>query len=168
MESKKINSKIKVLFICLGNICRSPAAHLIFEKKFKEKFPHHQLVVDSAGTSRNHHGEFTDLRMQKLLKQNGYVEKKMARGLRTADILEFDYLICMDDSNFKNTCDFFRNNNSNLKLEDLKKIKLMKDFDPTFSLKEIADPYYGAERDFQLTINNLEKCIDHFLLGLNS
>jgi protein-tyrosine phosphatase len=162
------SEKIKILFICLGNICRSPAAHLIFQKKSIEKFGQNKFMVDSAGTSKNHQGEFTDHRMQKALKQNGYAEKKIARGLRLEDIDDFDFLICMDDSNKKNTAEFFIKNIPQLDQQVLKKILLMKDFDPNQSLLQIADPYYGAERDFQLTITNLEKCIDYFLDGLNS
>lgn len=138
---------MKVLFVCLGNICRSPAAegvflHLIQEKGLQDKFQ-----VDSAGTSSFHVGEPADTRMRNHASQRGIELPSRARKFVSSDFEEFDWIIVMDDSNYKNCL--------RLAQSDSHKEKLLKmaDFAPKTGLLEVPDPYYGGAEGFEVVLN---------------
>lgn len=141
----------KILFVCLGNICRSPAAEgimnaLIQKSNFKEK-----IICDSAGTANYHVGQLSDPRMRKQASLRGYELTHLARQFNPQeDFKIFDYIITMDNHHFQT-----------LKAWDSKgqwkdKIFKMAEFCKKFEVKEIPDPYYNEEEGFNDVLDLLE------------
>jgi protein-tyrosine phosphatase len=141
--------KTRILFVCLGNICRSPAAETIF-KAIATK---HRLnvVVDSAGTSAWHEGELTDHRMRESMQRYGYKATSLSRPFRPEkDFDAFDMIIAMDELNYIDIRQLARNET------DEKKIFKMKDFFINQAAEFIPDPYYSGPSGFDLVITLLE------------
>jgi protein-tyrosine phosphatase len=152
--------KIKILFVCLGNICRSPLAEAIFKHKIREKGFESRVTVHSCGTAGYHVGDRPDPRTIKNALENGVVIDHLGRQLAGDDLEAYDFIIAMDKSNHANI----------LKLENAKdhshKIKLMRSFDLTPAGDEVPDPYYGDEAGFQQVFDILSHSTDsliHFL-----
>jgi protein-tyrosine phosphatase len=153
--------KIKVLFVCLGNICRSPLAEAIFKHKLKERGLENQIEADSCGTSNYHIGGNPDPRTIANAKKNGVSIDHCGRQLSVSDIENFDYILAMDSSNFRNI---------HLVLKDEKhkpKIQMMRDYDPQ-GKGDVPDPYYGGEKGFQEVFDILDRTMDGFLDHLAS
>jgi protein-tyrosine phosphatase len=143
METKRI------LFVCLGNICRSPAAEAIFLKNAQNKGL--AVAVDSAGTSAWHAGEQADARMRKHAKARDYHITSISRGFDPlADFDDFDMIIAMDDNNYYDLKKQARTTNQE------QKIYRMCDFFSKFDFDHIPDPYYGGADGFDLVIDLLE------------
>jgi protein-tyrosine phosphatase len=141
----------KVLFVCLGNICRSPVAEGIFKKLIKDRDLDKEFIIDSAGTIGFHEGELPDERMSKIAKQRGYALESRARKFNPhEDFEKFDYIIAMDDEIFRDITRLDRMNSY------VKKIFKMADFVSDESILEVADPYYGNDSEFELVIEILE------------
>lgn len=139
----------RILFVCLGNICRSPAAEAIFRKiAFNKKI---NVEVDSAGTSAWHEGEKADQRMRRHANERGYDITSISRKFRTSDFDNFDMIIAMDDSNY------FDLKSAARTLDDVKKIHRMRDFFSRSDFDHIPDPYYGGDAGFTLVIDLLEE-----------
>ncbi|MCB0487555.1 MAG: low molecular weight phosphotyrosine protein phosphatase [Cyclobacteriaceae bacterium] len=147
---------MKVLFVCLGNICRSPLAEAIFKHKVKSIDLDGSIYADSCGTAGYHIGELADPRTRANAQKNGVTITHRGRQLQSSDLEEFDYILAMDQSNLSN---IKRLSNSELYSE---KIYLMRSFDPHPG-EEVPDPYYGDEKDFQQVFEILDRSIDHFL-----
>jgi protein-tyrosine phosphatase len=149
---------IKVLFVCLGNICRSPLALAIFNKKAKEAGVESQFTCDSAGTSDFHIGELPDERTLKCAIKYELPLQHRGRQVHRTDFRDFHYIIAMDDSNLRNL--------NNLK-ERLgfgsKQISLMRDFAAGNLGLSVPDPYYGAEEEFEKIYAILDESIEGFL-----
>ena len=96
------NKKYKVLFVCLGNICRSPAAHGIFEHIVAQNGMSESIEIDSAGTYNGHQGELPDRRMRTAAAPRGYSLTHRSRPVNTMDFLDFDLIVAMDDNNYEN------------------------------------------------------------------
>jgi protein-tyrosine phosphatase len=139
----------RILFVCLGNICRSPAAEAIF-KKIAEK-NHLPVVVESAGTSAWHEGEKADARMRMHAGKQGYNITSISRKFRTNDFEDFDMIIAMDDNNFFDLKQMVQNP------EHQNKIFRMGDFFDHSAYNYVPDPYYGGDEGFKLVIKLLEK-----------
>lgn len=148
----------KVLFVCMGNICRSPAAEGIMKKKVKEAKLENQIFVDSAGTLDYHEGELPDKRMREAAHKRGYVLDSLARKFNgNVDFDKFDYIITMDDYNYK----VLRNwDKKNLYAN---KILKMKDFSSNYEITEVPDPYYGEDEEFENVLNILEDTTENLL-----
>jgi protein-tyrosine phosphatase len=149
---------IKVLFVCLGNICRSPLAEGIFRKLVDENGLGNLIYYDSAGTSDYHIGEDPDPRTVKNALKNGVILSHKGRQFKKRDFAEFDYVLAMDRSNHMNI----------LKLngggEILAKLYLMREFDPADDgTTEVPDPYFGGEEGFQLVFDILKRSNEQFL-----
>lgn len=143
--------KKKILFVCLGNICRSPSAEAVFNGLLNRKGLDGQFEVDSAGTSGWHAGEPADRRMKQHASQRGYHLTSISRKFNpVVDFERFDLIIGMDDENISALKSLARDDN------DLKKIKKMTDFRREWSYNEIPDPYYGGEEGFELVLDLLE------------
>lgn len=150
-------TKTKILFVCLGNICRSPLAEAIFKHKIKEKGLQAQFEVHSCGTANYHVGTTPDPRTIKNALRNGVVIDHLGRQLSKNDLVAYDFIIAMDKSNHANIS----------KLENARdhslKIKLMRSFDLTPTGDEVPDPYYGDEADFQNVFDILSHSVDSFI-----
>jgi len=139
----------RILFVCLGNICRSPAAEAIFQKiAEKAQLP---VQVDSAGTSAWHAGEKADARMRRHAKERGYQITSLSRKFQASDFDDFDMIIAMDNNNYFDLKSLEQN------IEHEKKIFRMSDFFNHSGYDYIPDPYYGGDAGFELVIDLLEK-----------
>jgi protein-tyrosine phosphatase len=148
--AKKKSTMTNVLFVCLGNICRSPAAEGIMKKIVTEAEKKDEFFIDSAGTIGMHQGQLPDLRMRKHALARGYKLDSKARIFKTQDFNHFDYIVAMDDSNFA----YLKQKAGSIEHE--KRIYHMSDFLSKYDYKEIPDPYYGDSSDFNLVIDLLE------------
>jgi protein-tyrosine phosphatase len=133
---------VRVLFVCLGNICRSPAAEGVFLHLVHESGLGDQFVVDSAGTGAWHEGERADPRMRAAAEQRGVTLASTARQVSKPDFRHFDHIFAMDASNL-----------STLRRlappEHREKIRLFRDFDPDAPGADVPDPYYGGHEGFE-------------------
>lgn len=134
---------IKILFICLGNICRSPAAEGAFKKLITEKKLTDYFVVDSAGTSGYHDGELADPRTREVARKRGIKLDHISRKLRLADFQDFNYLIAMDQNNKVEIQKLAKTD------DDRSKIYLFREFSDTSKGLSVPDPYYGDIAQFE-------------------
>ena len=152
-----INNKYKVLFVCLGNICRSPAAHGIFEHIVREKGMSGRIDVDSAGTYSWHRGELPDRRMRNAAMYRGYALTHRSRPVSSLDFLDFDMIIAMDDQNYEDLMHLAPS------VEATHKIRRMAEFFTTHKISYVPDPYYMGAEGFQLVLDLLEEgCLNLF------
>ena len=144
------NKKYKVLFVCLGNICRSPAAQGIFEHVVRENGMQDKIVADSAGTYGGHRGEMPDRRMRTAAMYRGFALTHLSRQVSGLDFLDFDMIVAMDDQNYE---DLMRLAPS---VEATHKIRRMADFLERRKMPYIPDPYYMGVEGFSLVLDLLE------------
>jgi len=143
---------IKVLFVCTGNIGRSPAAEGIFRKFVRDANLENDISIDSAGTIGYHSGELPDARMRKHASARGYNLDSRARQFNTKkDYEEFDYIITMDNYNYT---DLIQLDHKKLYTN---KIFKMADFISDKNISEVPDPYYGDADGFEFVIDILEE-----------
>lgn len=150
--------KIKILFVCQGNICRSPSAEAVFNGLIKKAGIEKKYEVDSAGTSAYHVGEQADRRMQSHAKRRNYNLTSISRQFDPhTDFDYFDYIIGMDDYNMHSLKNMARNGN------DLSKLYKMTDFSSDSRYDEVPDPYYGGADGFELVLDLLEDACEGLL-----
>jgi protein-tyrosine phosphatase len=154
-----VSGPIKVLFVCLGNICRSPTAHGIFEKMVADAGFQDRIVVDSAGTGDWHIGRSPDPRASEAaLTRHHDLSHLRARQVRPEDFLEFDYLLAMDNQNL---CD--------LKAMALPEFEghlgLFMDY-ATSGVREVPDPYSGGKENFEQVLDLVEDASSGLLTHL--
>jgi len=142
--------KKNILFVCLGNICRSPSAEAVFKHLVEKRGEDGQFFIDSAGTSAWHAGEKADARMRRHAKKRGIELTSISRKFVPEDFDRFDYIIAMDRENMDEMKRMARNKN------DLDKLHMMTDFSQKFNYHEIPDPYYGGDEGFELVLDLLE------------
>lgn len=152
----------KILFVCLGNICRSPLAEAIFIHKLKERGLSHLFHADSCGTANYHVGDSPDPRTIKNALSNGVPINHRGRQLHFNDLEEFDLVLAMDESNLQN---ILRLSNA---ATHHHKIKLMRSYDSDRKDNSVPDPYYGTEKDFQQVFEILNHSIEKLLIELTS
>ena len=142
---------VKVLMVCLGNICRSPLAHGILESKL----PSNSFYVDSAGTANYHVGDSPDHRSVAVAKLNGIdISGQRGRQFKVADFDDFDYIFTMDDSNYQNVIHLARNS------QDIAKVKPILEVLDQKSYTFVPDPYYGDMSNFQEVFELLNDACD--------
>jgi protein-tyrosine phosphatase len=152
---------MKILFVCLGNICRSPLAEAIFNHKIREKNREGEFFADSCGTSTYEIGNPPDHRTIKNAQKNGVSIQHIARQLNKTDLEKFDLILAMDQHNLDV---IMRLPNAALHKG---KIKLMREFDPVGN-GDVPDPYYGGEKDFQLVFDILDRSIENLIAVITS
>ena len=136
-----MSKKINVLFVCLGNICRSPLAEGAFQALVDEHGLSDRFMVDSAGTNGYHDGESPDIRSIREAQKNHIdISHQLSRQIQRADLERFDYIIAMDRSNLRNISRMAENN-------DLPGLSLMMDEVMTQPV-DVPDPYYGGADGF--------------------
>ena len=131
-----LRAMIRVLFVCLGNICRSPMAESVFLHQVRAAGLESQIEVDSAGTGDWHIGDRPHQGTLEILKVNGIAEGSRARQIRLSDLSEFDYLIVMDNSNRENVAKLG---------ESAAHVHRLLDFVPEIEAKEVPDPYFTGD-----------------------
>ena len=154
------DTKYKVLFVCLGNICRSPAAQGIFEHIVRENGMQDKIAADSAGTYGGHRGELPDRRMRSAAAGRGYLLEHRAQRFKESMFAQFDMIVAMDDSNYYDLQSMAPS------VEDEKKIVRMADYCRHYTATHIPDPYYEGSEGFQLVLNLLEDACDGLLAEL--
>lgn len=143
-------NKKKILFVCLGNICRSPSAEAVFRRLVEDKGKGFNFVIDSAGISDWHRGESADKRMQKHAVKRGYNLTSISRPFEMEDFDKFDMIVAMDHENLFELKRKARNKS------DREKLFLMTDFSKKYNYDRVPDPYFGGDEGFELVLDLLE------------
>ena len=141
---------IKVLFVCMGNICRSPTAEGVFRHQVVAAGLSDMVVIDSAGTHDYHIGKPPDNRAQQAALKRGY-DLSGLRGRQVAprDFQEFDYIVAMDADNLSNL-------RKSCPPQQQHKLNLLMEFSYNFSQPEVPDPYYGGAQGFENVLDMVE------------
>ncbi len=141
---------MKVLFVCMGNICRSPTAEAVFRKMVEEGPLKGKIDIDSAGTHGYHEGAPPDARAVSHAAKRGYdLTPLRAREVSPSDFERFDYVIAMDETNRRHLTSMCPTRLQN-------KIELMMDYGGEEDENEVPDPYQGKPQDFELVLDLLE------------
>jgi len=150
-------NKISVLFVCMGNICRSPTAHGVFLDMVNKAELEDRIKVDSAGTHAYHVAEPPDPRAQEAaLKRDVDLSGLRARKAVQNDFYEYDYVIAMDNSNFSSLLSMAPEGH-----ED--KLKLFLEYAPHLDVTEVPDPYYGGRNGFERVLDLIEAASEGLL-----
>lgn len=152
--------KIRLLFVCLGNICRSPSAEAVMKKLARQAGLENRLEIDSAGLTGYHEGEQADPRMRTHAARRGYVLDSISRPVRPADFYDFDLLIGMDDRNVEEL------KRRAPDLETTAKVRQMTEFSRHKLYDYVPDPYYSGAEDFELVLDLLEDACGGLLESL--
>ncbi len=142
--------RVRVLFVCMGNICRSPTAQGVFAKRVIEEGLSHLIEIDSAGTHAYHVGEPPDVRARETAQRRGIdLSRQRARRARAEDFERFDYVLAMDEANHR-------------ALSALcppgfeERLHLLMDYAPELGQREVPDPYYGGSNGFEAVFDMVD------------
>lgn len=156
---------MKVLFVCLGNICRSPTAEIVLQGRVDALGV--DILVDSAGTAAYHIGNAPDLRSQKAALKRGLdMSNLKARQVVAADFLEFDYIFAMDRANYQDLKSL-GDGMSQPDADNKARLVLFLEHYGSKGVAEVPDPYYGGLGGFELVLDLLEDGCDGFLKTLS-
>lgn len=153
-------SKTKILFVCLGNICRSPLAETIMNDLLEKRGLQDFYSVDSAGIIDYHEGERADYRMRCHASFRGYDITHLSRPVQKSDFEKFDLIIGMDNQNVRDLQSLAETE------QQRDKIQKMTLYCPEFNRDTVPDPYYGGDAGFELVINMLEKACANMIDAL--
>ena len=152
---------MRILFVCLGNICRSPAAEAVFEKLVCDAGLENRIEIDSAGTGGWHVGEQADPRMRKAARELGFNITSRGRQVTHTDFQKFDLIIAMDSSNFHNLLPLQTEN-------DRAKLIQFRELMTTQQIEGVPDPYYGGPEGFKEVLNILQEGCKELLNRVSS
>jgi protein-tyrosine phosphatase len=142
---------IKVLFVCSGNICRSPTAEAVFRRQVEASRLQKLILADSAGTLDYHAGSPPDPRAQDAARRRNYdLSRVRARQVQLRDFVEFHYLLAMDRGHLASL-------RRTSPPEHRHKIRLFLDYAPQLPQREVPDPYYGTAAGFELVLDLIEE-----------
>lgn len=150
-ESSLENGAARILFVCMGNICRSPAAQAVLREVASRRGLDEAIDIDSAGTTSYHAGEPPDARMIEVSARRGYRLAGRARSLRDDDFERFDLIVVMDEENLRDV-------KAAAPGDGRAEIRLLSDFLPASGdfPRDVPDPYFGGERGFERVLDMLE------------
>ncbi|MGN0214506.1 MAG: low molecular weight protein-tyrosine-phosphatase [Muribaculaceae bacterium] len=163
MREKKYTGEIeqkpiKVLMVCLGNICRSPAAQGVLQRMVDERNLGNRFYLDSAGTYGGHAGDLPDYRMRRHAAKRGYDLTHRARRITSADFEDFDYIVAMDEGNRRTLTQMAAT------VEESRKIVMMGKYIRRFPHYDyVPDPYYEGAEGFELVLDLLEDACEALL-----
>ena len=143
----------RLLFVCLGNIIRSPLAEQLFSELSRQPGATDKYTVDSAGTGDWHSGESPDPRMIETAKKHGLTLDGTARQVRPGDLDSFDLILAMDESNRAGLLQLARTP------AQRGKIRMLREFDPQRDDLDVPDPWYGGRGDFEQTYQIIERSV---------
>jgi protein-tyrosine phosphatase len=147
-----------ILFICMGNICRSPLAEGIFQRKLSECGLQDQYSVDSAGTGDWHAGDLADPRMRATAIRHGIDLKSRARQVKTIDFVRFDMLLAMDQNNYLHLLDIAQGESQK------ERVHMMRAFDSDAKQDlDVPDPYFGGDKGFEDVYHMLNRSCERLL-----
>lgn len=141
---------MKILFVCLGNICRSPTAEAVFRAVAAREAPDMVLEVDSAGTAGYHVGELPDRRTRQAAARRGYdLSAQRARVIEASDFEQFDLILAMDRENLRAL-------ERRAPAHRRERLRLFLEFAPEAGINEVPDPYYGGANGFEDVLDLIE------------
>ena len=152
-----MKNMISVVFVCMGNICRSPTAEVVFRHYVENAGLSGQILIDSAGTHDYHVGDAPDSRAQQAAQQRGYdMSDLRGRQVEEADFFRFDYVLAMDRANFAIL--------QRLAPPDSEaRLRLFLEFARHHSEREVPDPYYGGADGFERVLDMVEDAAEGLL-----
>jgi protein-tyrosine phosphatase len=154
------DQKIKILLVCMGNICRSPTAHGVLEQKINDAGLGHLVEIDSAGTYGAHIGELPDERSTKIAETRGYdLTHIRSRQVVKNDFNYFDYILAMDKANFN---DLIYKSTA----ENEHKIAMFLEYSSQ-NFSDVPDPYYGGPSGFENVLDMIEDASNGLISHLN-
>ena len=157
--------KLKILFVCTGNICRSPLAEGIFRNYVESNNLQHKFEIDSAGTAAYHVGNLPDSRSILAAKKQSIALRHIARQITPHDLEFYDFILVMDHRNYEDVLSLSENEQAK------NRILLLRSFDPFLGNDmeyTVPDPYYGQVADFEEVFTICKNSIDGFIRYLNS
>ena len=154
--------KVKVLFVCMGNICRSPTAEAVFRHYVEKEGLTERIHIDSAGTHDYHIGDAPDARTQRAARQRGYdMSQLRGRQVMAADFKRFDYVLAMDEANLSIL--------QRLRPHDASgHLGLFLEFARRHPEREVPDPYYGGADGFERVLDMVEDAADGLLHSIRA
>ncbi len=153
-------AKHRILFVCLGNICRSPMAEGVFRRAAEEEGVLHLFDIDSAGLGHWHIGQAPDTRAQNAARKRGIdISGQSARQVKHADFTRFDLILAMDGKNYRELVQLAPR-------ELRQKIRHFLDFAPQMATKDVPDPFFGGPEGFDHALDLIEQAADGLLADL--
>ncbi len=157
----KLRVIVRVLFVCMGNICRSPIAEGVFRQMVEGSNLGSIIYIDSAGTHANHIGNLPDARSQITALRRGVdISCIRSREIHPEDFCKFDYVLAMDLNNFQNLLALCQ------ELEFRDRIQLLMDYAPDLSEREVPDPYHGGQHGFEHVMDLIEVAAKKLLVSI--
>jgi protein-tyrosine phosphatase len=151
---------MRILFVCMGNICRSPSAEGVFRHVLARRAPQLVIEIDSAGTHDYHVGEPPDARALAAAKRRGIdISALRARGVVDDDFERFDLILAMDDDNVREL-------KRRAHRDRHERIRLIMEYAPQAARRAVPDPYYGGEQGFEEVLDLLEEAADGLIDAL--
>ena len=157
-SEQKATPTTRILFVCLGNICRSPAAQAVMEQMAEQRGVSHRFEIDSAGIGAWHSGQLPDHRMREHGSRRGYALTHRARQVKRADFDRYDYIIGMDEENLHDLRRVAATQENARKIGSLAHYLRHHPGQAT-----VPDPYYGGPRDFELALDLIEDACEGLL-----